>query len=1651
VRIVVDLQSCQNGSRLRGIGRYALAMTRALIEVAGDRHEILVALSDRFPGTIDPIRRELAGLMPTERIVVFHLPHDVAGAEPGTAWRSQAAEALREHFLAGLKPDMVFLPSLFEGFHDDCVTSIGRQDIPTAVAVHDLIPLLWPQDYVSQTDERACYNRKLLALKRADLWLAVSDHSRREACELLDLPEDRVVVTLEAVEPRFKPAGLSKAKAQDLLSSLGLTRPFVMFTSAVELRKNVDGLIRAFGRLPEDVRRAHQLALIGSADDWIRNRLGETIREAGLSDDEVVFTGRVDDQQLIGLYSLCRQFVFPSFHEGFGLPILEAMACGAPVIGSNVSSVPEVIGLEEALFDPRDVDAMAGLIGKALSAPAFRNRLIAHGKKRAKAFSWAASARTALAGMEAAHKRHVEAAPPDARGRRPRLAWVCDLPPEDTAPAARAERLLPELGRRYDIELVCDQPEVRAPWLTANFPVRSRLWFLEQASRFDRVVYDLGARGGALDLMAEKPGLILLDRLYTDDARNDLDDADFQAWLVETQGLDAAVIAATCGRQAAAAAFPLMAEALETAAGVVLLSDGLRDEAVAALGAEAAGWPRLDLPGASPREAADRLAEVLETAFRSGPPVRLQRLLDDIGASCAAGPSEEDLAAAARCLAANSRPLGRPRLLLDISAVSGLPPAGRARRLALGRIANLLRGSGRGRRVEPVYATVEGYRHAWALAAEALGLDGVPPDDAPLAARAGDALLALAPPAASDLARLRELQDEGVRLLCLAGGEAALARAMQASEIGGLIDAWIAAVGKRGAAGALWLSPQAPGRPAAAAAVDDRSTHRLERAWGAGLELHALMIGPPSAGTGDLGERAVEWPTADAALDAVRLAAGDPKAPARAASALNWTVAGHVLGAYSLALINRAVARALADAAPGRVRLLPWENRPVETLEGVPEPELAEMEELARAEPPQDGLNVAFSQHYPVWVPPGEADLRLALFAWEEYGVPAETLEALSRFDAVLATSRFTARALIDSGFGGTVVSIGQPANLKPFLALAPEPRAPQEPFTFLHVSSGFPRKGVDALLAAWARAFRKGDPVRLVLKTFPNAHNRTAEQVEALFSADPDVAEIELIERELGEAELVDLYRRADAAVYPTRGEGYNLPALEAMAAGIPLIVTGHGGHLDFLSPREARLVRWRLAPSQSHVATSDTLWAEPDLDDLVSALREMADPDQRPLAKARAARARRSAVEAASPERWAGALDATARAVLARADGVRSRVGWVTTWDVRCGIAEYSRRLLDAFSPDLRRETAVICDVRTPPGRQGGFERFPSWTIGKPPAWTGVLDALAAAEAEVVVIQHQDGLLPWPELAELIPALAEQGRMSVVILHNAAKLPLLEPEEIEMAAWALRRADRVLVHNLADLNYLLGLGVQDNLALLPHGAHAARSRPSVRELDGWAAQPLIGCHGFFLPGKGVDRLIEAFALLRRTWPKARLRLVNARFPADVSDWEIDRCRDLAARLGVADGVEWLTDFLAPEEILDRLRECDLVVLPYEPRTDSASGAVRLALSSLAPVAVTPVAIFDELGEAVARLASGEPADMARSIEVLLRDSRRRRDVQARAADWLASRDWGAVGARLEGMLRGLVQSRALQAAVERRSPEASVDQIPVIPALSP
>lgn len=405
MRIVIDLQGAQTESRLRGIGRYSLSLSLAIARNRGD-HELVIVLNGMFPETIGPIREAFREFLPQKNINVWFAHGPVKESVPGNETLRSVAELVRESFLAYLSPDVVLLTSLFEGFGDDAVTSFSDYTPPfkTAVVLYDLIPLTEPDKYlVPNKLYRDHYTNKIELLKKMDGYLAISAHSAQEGIKYLNLNEKHVVNISTACDDLF--IKIHPDKFEDI-SRLNIVKPFVLYTGGADNRKNITGLIKAFASLPHNLRKQYQLVMAGKIPDGNRIELLACTEKAGLNFEDYIFTGYISDAELVTLYNKCTLFVMPSLKEGFGLPALEAIQCGAPVIGSNCSSIPEVIGYKEALFDPYDINDIAKKIEKALTDDNFRSELMSHESEQISKFSWDKSARRAIDFFEKTIKKN---------------------------------------------------------------------------------------------------------------------------------------------------------------------------------------------------------------------------------------------------------------------------------------------------------------------------------------------------------------------------------------------------------------------------------------------------------------------------------------------------------------------------------------------------------------------------------------------------------------------------------------------------------------------------------------------------------------------------------------------------------------------------------------------------------------------------------------------------------------------------------------------------------------------------------------------------------------------------------------------------------------------------------------------------------------------------------------------------------------------------------------------------------------------------------------------------------------------------------------------------------------------------------------------
>jgi len=408
MRLLIDLFPCQTDSRLRGIGRYGMALTRALIdEKAG--HDVYAVADQQYASEADELRTLLLPTLGAGRFACY--TH--AGAPFGRC--APVEERLAGDLVTGayrvLAPDATLCLSPFEDWGQDGVVPDPRVrvgDSVRAAVIHDLIPWLFPEQYLDTSQPfKAWYSQRVRVLREYDVLLANSEATRRDAIEHLGIDGNRIVTIGAAVDERFQAAVIPPPASN--LEALGITRPYILYTGNGDYRKNLRGFVQAYARLPAALRASHQMVVNQVGDS---HRFWAHARELGLCERDIVVTGHIRDEVLVSLYQRCKLFVFPSLYEGFGLPVLEAMACGAPIIAANNSSIPEVVGRTDVLFDAADTDSITASMVRVLTDEALLRELSAYGQKRAKEFNWSLSAQKTWKALEQARSRR------DAEGAR---------------------------------------------------------------------------------------------------------------------------------------------------------------------------------------------------------------------------------------------------------------------------------------------------------------------------------------------------------------------------------------------------------------------------------------------------------------------------------------------------------------------------------------------------------------------------------------------------------------------------------------------------------------------------------------------------------------------------------------------------------------------------------------------------------------------------------------------------------------------------------------------------------------------------------------------------------------------------------------------------------------------------------------------------------------------------------------------------------------------------------------------------------------------------------------------------------------------------------------------------------------------------------
>lgn len=399
----LDIQTTQNPPPhiWRGIPRYVSGHAAALLKRKNRVRRLALNPLLPYPAALDP---ELAG----SGLLTWSTSRD---------FRQALAEGPTAFYVMSPFEMMPLSESVLPPF-------AMKAGIPLVTTMYDLIPLLRPKHYLDK-DRASRYLSRLEVIKQADMILAISDHTRQDCIDHLGLDPERVATIGAGVSGYFRPSQPGEDPWALIRRQLpSLCRPFVLSVLGAEERKNTERLIQAYASLPQHLRSELQLVIACQLNERYFRLWTEISERWGLAPGDLVFTDLIADPVLRALYQSCELFVFPSLYEGFGLPAAEAAACGAPVVTSSTSSLPEVLDHPPATFDPKNVGAMARMIERAVCDSRFSNELRLVARARAPIHSWEAVAQRTTEALKNLSLRSVARPRAGAGSWRPRLGFA---------------------------------------------------------------------------------------------------------------------------------------------------------------------------------------------------------------------------------------------------------------------------------------------------------------------------------------------------------------------------------------------------------------------------------------------------------------------------------------------------------------------------------------------------------------------------------------------------------------------------------------------------------------------------------------------------------------------------------------------------------------------------------------------------------------------------------------------------------------------------------------------------------------------------------------------------------------------------------------------------------------------------------------------------------------------------------------------------------------------------------------------------------------------------------------------------------------------------------------------------------------------------
>ncbi|BBD67492.1 putative glycosyltransferase [Nostoc commune NIES-4072] len=472
MKIAIDIQALQtNNSRNRGIGRYTQSVIEAIF---------------RQQNTLSYQLYTNSTLPAPELDKNYFQYNSVDYPYIGSC---DINDLLLKTVLMAADVDIIFIPSPMEGF-DSTIPDYSDFTKKVFVICYDLIPLIFSDKYLNDPNLRSFYMKRLRNIQNADFIFAISEATRQDVIKYLDISPERILNVSGGVSSFFTPIQAHEHQAwfETFAKKFGIYKKFILYTGGEDWRKNIEGLVTAFSTLPKDLQECYQLVVACKVSEHFSKEINSLASKLEIN-KSIILTNYVTDEELRALYSTCSLFVFPSFYEGFGLPLLEAISCGAPAIASNSSSLPEILGSDELLFDPYSPSDMARIMQKVLSDENLRKKISDNALLQSAKFSWKYVAKNIL---DVFQEHQVLKKVSISANQKPQIAFFSPFLPAKSGIADYTQDLLPSLVQHISLDLYHDDSYLPDINISNNLFSHSKFEERLKFQLYEAIIYQIG-------------------------------------------------------------------------------------------------------------------------------------------------------------------------------------------------------------------------------------------------------------------------------------------------------------------------------------------------------------------------------------------------------------------------------------------------------------------------------------------------------------------------------------------------------------------------------------------------------------------------------------------------------------------------------------------------------------------------------------------------------------------------------------------------------------------------------------------------------------------------------------------------------------------------------------------------------------------------------------------------------------------------------------------------------------------------------------------------------------------------------------------------------------------------------------------------------